>query len=538
MDARKKQRQKQKKQQPTPSQAAPKPKKELRLPQALPVVSLMFVALWMWAALYYGYVFRICREYSFWVPDAEQMSFVLDNSYGTLWYVGRMFLQLFRYPWLGGLFLALLLSLGSWLFGYCLRLPSRFRFVQYLPALSYVGVVTYHGLDLFFEAETGRILGIPLVVFVVLGIWALIIRSFSKKKFPSLVCAPADETRSTSLVQLGVLLVGLAGAVVFNEWHRPYVRVITELMTRQYAQDWQGIQEVARANAEQSNRPMAAYYAMALVHTDQIASRLYDIRLDYDTLHVHGMDHYANNANAIYVPEGSYHAGLIQTCYHNCMEQMVMTGPTVRLLELMTKCALMKTEWELAEKYLRILKDVPFEKDFCKKYGAMVRNIGALNSDVEMARLRLTEPMRDSFESQYQYPTFMGYNLALSEGRSMNALNNSLAVCLYTKLMPDFMMRLGPIKGSTPLENFADGIIVCANKQAGLEKEFVGLDYRIPRFSSFMNEVNQYMSDRPKYAKELFPRYKGYYPYYYFFGNLKATKKSQGGRQTSNTGVN
>ena len=181
MDARKKQKKKVQ-QMATPTKGDSVDKKKIRLPKTLPMIPLAFLAFWLWATFYYDSVFRICREYSFWVPDAEQMSFVLDNSYGILWYVGRMFLQLFRYPWLGGLFLALMLSLGSWLFGYCLRLPSRLRFIQYFPALAYVSIVTYHGLDLFFEAETGRILGIPLVVFLILTIWALVIRSFSRKK--------------------------------------------------------------------------------------------------------------------------------------------------------------------------------------------------------------------------------------------------------------------------------------------------------------------------------------------------------------------
>ena len=46
------------------------------------------------------------------------------------------------------------------------------------------------------------------------------------------------------------------------------------------------------------------------------------------------------------------------------------------------------------------------------------------------------------------------------------------------------------------------------------------------------------MSDRPGHAYELFGKYKGYYPYYYFFGNLKATKKGYTGQVTSNSGVN
>ena len=71
-----------------------------------------------------------------------------------------------------------------------------------------------------------------------------------------------------------------------------------------------------------------------------------------------------------------------------------------------------------------------------------------------------------------------------------------------------------------------------------LKPEFSGLNFRIPRFQGFMNEIKPYLSDRPKYGKELFSRYKGYYPYYYFFGNLKATKKPKNVNQTSNTGVN
>lgn len=50
-----------------------------------------------------------------------------------------------------------------------------------------------------------------------------------------------------------------------------------------------------------------------------------------------------------------------------------------------------------------------------EKYQAMVNNPEKVNADSEMARLRLTEPIHDSFENQYQQPFFMGYNLNLVE---------------------------------------------------------------------------------------------------------------------------
>ena len=528
-------------------------KRGRRLP---PVLFIFFVLTWIWAAWYYGSVFYISREYSFWVADTRIMEFILSQSYGGLRYLGRAMLQLYKYPWLGGLLLALILTAGSWLTGYCMRLktlsnsplkgeetgkkasPLRGGLVgsvQYLPALAYIAVVTYLGLDVFFEARTGLIFGIPFAALVVLCIWAIIIRSFSRK--PE-IFIPNDETPRQNGLQLAVIVLCFAAIIGFDMWQRPYVRVICRLLDMEYRQDWAGIQKLARANAKMSNRPMACSYAISLVQTGQIAERLYDIRLDYDSLYIHGMDYKHNNASCLYVPEGNYYGGFIQSSMHACMEQMVMTGPTIRLLKLLIKCSLMREEWVLAEKYLAVLRRVPFEGAFCRKYGAMVRRTDLVNADSEMALIRLTEPIHDSFENQYQQPLFMGYNLMLIEGRSEQALINSLSVCLYTKLMPQFVERLEPLLGTTPPSIIMDGIMLAENKNPGISKNFTGLNFRQPQLQSFLENMRPYMKDRPGFAYKLFPRYKGYYPYYYFFGNLKATRKGYTSLSSSNSGVN
>jgi hypothetical protein len=522
----------------TPGSVTKKTEEKKKKPVRLPMLLIFFVAVLAWAAFYYGSVFHLSREYSFWVPDTRQLDFILSCSFGSLRYVGRALLMTYKYPWLGGLVLALMLTLGTWLVGYCWRLNGKWRFVQYLPALAYMGGVTYLGLDNFFEAETGYILGIPFLTLFVFAIWGIMIRSFSRKKVPALIGIPADETQRDNLLQLAVCVLGFAAIIGYNEWKRPYVRVITQLSAMEQEQDWDGIQKLARANAYQSNRPMACMYAIALVHTEQIAYRMYDIRLDYDSLYIHGMDGKHNNASNMYIPEGCYHGGFSESCMHSCMEQMVMEGPSLRLMKLYIKSGLMRGEWELCRKYLRILRDVPFEGDFCKKYAAMVGNDSLVNADPEIAKIRLTEPLHDSFESMYQQPLFMGYNLMLVEGRSVNALYNSLCVCLYTKLMPAFLERMEPLVGSTLPDIIGDGILLSSAKNPGLEKNFTGLDMRIPRIQSFMNNIQPYMKDRPGHAYELFGKYKGYYPYYYFFGNLKATKKGYTGKTTSNSGVN
>ena len=80
--------------------------------------------------------------------------------------------------------------------------------------------------------------------------------------------------------------------------------------------------------------------------------------------------------------------------------------------------------------------------------------------------------------------------------------------------------------------------MLAENKNPGLSQNFSGINFRRPTLQTFLDNTRQYMSDRPGHAYELFPRYKGYYPYYYFFGNLKATKKGYTGLSSSNSGVN
>ncbi|MBQ5840189.1 MAG: hypothetical protein IIW42_09260, partial [Bacteroidaceae bacterium] len=193
---------------------------------------------------------------------------------------------------------------------------------------------------------------------------------------------------------------------------------------------------------------------------------------------------------------------------------------------------------EVAKKYLRILSDVPFEKEFVEKYSAYIDNPLLIESEKEMASIRQLEPINDSFENVYPQPAFLGYNSMLTEGRSQRALFNSLAVCMYSKSMPAFMMRTQPLAGTLPPENISDALCLMSSKDPNVMKQFPQLNFRLQKLSSSINEMKPYMKDRAKYAKELFPRYKGYYPYYYFFGNLKATRKSPKDQNSSTAGVN
>jgi hypothetical protein len=505
----------------------------------LPIIPLMFALVYVWAAWYYGDVFRMARERSFWVASSQQMEFLLSQEYGTLWYIGRMMMMLFRHPWLGALPFAAMITWSTWCLGYGMRLNAQWRWLQYIPAGAFLTWLSYEGVNLYFENEAGIIMGIPFCTTIILSIWAGMIASFSRKKSPAIIVMPKDETQLQNLLQVITLTIALTVPTIITEIWRPYTRVVAQMNVEVINKDWKKVAEIARDNAELSYRPIAAHYAIALVNMGQICDRLYDIRLDYDSVYIQSKGGKANNnALPLYQEDCDYYAGLVQTCIHHAMERVTMIGPNIHSLQLLTKCALLKGELQVAKKYLRILKDVPFEKEFVEKYSAYVENPQLIESDAEMAFVRKFEPMRDVFENVFQQPVFLGYNAGLMEGRSMDALKNSLAVCMYSKSMPNFMMRTQPLAGTMPPENVADALCLMISKDKTIEQRFPHIRIRLGKLSSTLNEMKPYMKDRPKYAKELFPRYKGYYPYYYFFGNLKATKKTPKNEGSSTAGVN
>lgn len=516
----------------------------------LPIPVIVFLLVWIWAAWWQGDVFRMVRENSFFAFDKTLMTYEISKPYGILWCIGRALLTTFRYPWLGGLLLSLMLTASCWLFGYALRLKPVLRWIQYLPLGIFTSIFTYQGLSNYFEAESGHVMGIPFCILVILLVWAIIIRSFSRKPSPSIIKTPKDETPTQNHLQLIIAILMLVIPMAYAHYERPYVRPIAKMQVAVINQDWKKVIDVAHDNAEQSYRPLAANYAIALVQTGQIAESLFDIRLDYDSLYICGLNGDRSNAANMYVMECDYHAGLVETAYHHAMESMAMEGPTVRNLKMLCKTSLIRNEWEVAEKYLTIINKIPFEGDFIAKYQPMLRDTALINADPEIQMVRLLEPVHDTFENRYIQPVFLGYNAGLYEGRSINALWNSLMVHIYTKTMQDFLARCQPLQGSTPPTSVAQALTLMANKNPNLLQMFNGLNMYQGSLVSFIEDTRQYMTEevvdtgvitsaqnRALHARALFSKYKGYYPYYYFFGNLKATKKRTT-TESSSAGVN
>lgn len=506
--------------------AAPRQRRRV----CVPVLPVFVLAVWAWAAWWMGDVLHVAREYSFWAPEATLMRFEDGVAWGWLWRVGRMLLTTYKWPLMGGLVVAALLGAGTWLTAFVLGLRGRWRGLAYIPAGVYMSLVAYLGFDIFFETETGRLLGLPAAVVVVLAVLALIKKLIWRK--------PTQEATPSPIFGFGGAAMALLVPVLISHYLRPEVRVVTTMQAALERQDWLAMQERARQDDELSYRQIAAYWAISLVKQGNLLDNLFDIRLDYDEPYLHSFSGQDDHALNYYQADCDLHAGLVETCIHHAMERLTMCGPTLHTVKLLTKCALLRGEWEAARKYLTVLRAVPFEGEFVDRYTPMLYRADLVNADPEFARIRELEPIHDIMENNLIQPAFLGYNAALTEGRSQRALFNSLAVNIYTKAMPAFMLRCQALQGQQSLPRLVgEALGVMSHKYPEVMQQYPNLELYQQHFASFVGAVSPYMADRAQYARQLFPTYKGYYGYYYFFGNLKATRKRTES-STSRQGVN
>ncbi len=509
----------------------------MRLPLC-PVHLIFFATLWLFFGVWYADVMYTAQQNSFFAPNEQLMQFVICRPWGLLWVAGRALLSLSHYPLLGALVPALLLTVGSWLTGYALRLTPKWRLLQFVPAAVYMAFVVHLGFDVYFQTETGKLLGIPLAYVLTLAVQALIIRTFSRKPVPAFFRCPKDESRRQNTLSLLMVLLIVGGSMVYGKVARPYVRTTAALQRQYDAQDWNGMNRTAHEANDHSARPIAAYYAIALSQQQLLNEQLFDLPYDYADLYLHSRDGSHDVGSDLYHAEGNLHAGLVQAAYYKAMEYLTMEGPTCHLLKLLTQAALLNGETTVAHKYLYILGQTPFESDFVQTYTDFADNPSTFEAQTWVKTIRQLEPSGDSFHTQYRMPLFLGYNIGLSEGRSFQALNNSIAACLYTKLMPDFLVRCQPLIGESLPTVVKDALATQARKNPQISQTFPQIQMNTLRYNGFLQSVAPTMKAREENVWKLYPQWAGYYPYYYYFGNLNATAKPTNQTNTDHKGVN
>ncbi|MCQ2266633.1 MAG: DUF6057 family protein [Bacteroidaceae bacterium] len=500
-----------------------------------------FVLLAFFCCYEFGPVLRHLAEENYVSLERLPMAYVLRRSLGMLFWVGRFLMLPLQSQWLGGLYVALLLTLSAWLADKSLCLRQQWRGLGFVLPVLVMGWAAYRGYNLYMRNEPSQLIlwiwGLLLLTSIGAGISALLLRSADRKTDCKTNCktdcktdckAGSKEASQMSVRPYG-LVVGLVALVTLcggTYAGRQNLLLSCEMQNLLIDEDWEAMNEAA-LSARRPDRSVAAFNVIALNQMGQVLERAFELDYDYPTVQldsIGGMDEGVN-----YIAECNLHAGLVQPAYHYAMEQLVMSGPRLRYFKLMALTALINNERALCEKMLHVISQMPLQSGYVEHMRELLNDESQRDSEPMIARIRQFLPQEDKFEQNFRTPAFLGYNVGVLAGTD-ETLNTSVAAALYSKDMENIILRASYLQQKRTLPLCVQQALVIASfKRPGLLDRFPGIDKFVQNeVQNFAIEAAPLSKDKSEEGKELMRKtlvdnWKGTYMYYYYCGNLNQT---------------
>lgn len=476
---------------------------------------LMVLFIYVFCTCIYGDLFQRAQQESFVTTNREYMTYLLRLPFGEFHWAMRFVMLVFKNVWLGGAMMTVLLVGSACCLSRIMGLSRQWKLMSFLLPLSVLGYFVWRGTRLYFLDEPSLVVGIPLFIFLAMAVGALVV-SFIRKKQSDV------ETVTTHWSALIVVLLACVTLVSCVNWYRQNDVVCARMQNKMLQADWDGIIEDA-LDTDRGSRPIAAYYAIALVQQNQLLERLFDFAFDYPQDGI-DLSEKGQSEAGLYESDCNFYAGLTNSAYRCAMDRHVMMGPSIYTYKRMLLCALLNGETLLAKRYVKALKAVPFEGDFVARYEPMIDNPELISQDPELVRVLQLAPRETNYEQRYRRPVFLGYNVGLSFG-SDQTLITSIASTLYSKDLLRFMNMAVVLRQKTGGRLPAvvkQAILVFSMKHDDVKQVFPEIcNDRVltANFNAFVNEARPYLKDKAELRKQLKKNWLGTYFYYYYCEN-------------------
>ena len=508
----------------------------------IPVYALVFVLLWVFCSFVYGDVFYITGQFSFFAFDSVLMKEVTDMSCAPMMIAGRMLLVLFKYPLLGGFVYALILTFSAFLVGYVFRLRGYWQIISLCIPFIWLFVLEYLGLNIFYQYEPSFVCSYPFLLMILLAVVAGVIKWRRNRSFKEIWLSCPGKKTWTGWVNAAVCVLLFAGITALAQTKGQNTVYTAKMQRMLQSQDWEGMVELG-CKAKQPSRPVACYYAIALVMSDQLNEKLFDMFYQYPDIKLVNRTGGADVGNFMYEADADFYCGLVNPSYHNSMEHVVASGKTTYRLKQLFLCALLNKEIPLAEKYMAIIEKIPFEGAFVKQYKPMLYDYNLVMADPVLSAVIDMMPMKEILEEQFVNPLFIGYYKSVSRSRSLRVFKNCLAASLYTKDVNDFLRLMTEyrLEGSLP-QAFYDMFVIYAIKSKNQEFLANAPIYCVRNIQQMLSDARQLGKIGAKEkAKKLRDKYLGTYAFYYYYQNAPdenyntpKEEKTDGGKKQYN----
>ena len=524
---------------PAPAPTASAPAGHRHLPTWM-VYAVGFIAIFAFCTLTYGEVFAQIARQNYVTTDSEAMFYVRRLPLAWVYWPCRFLLLVFLNKWLGGLFMALLLTLSAWLIDclpvrLCKRGATMVRGLGFIPVVAIFSWMVYRGYDLYFRCEISTFMVWSVALFAIAALVAAASLLVPRRK-TSESAANAATGRLAAIPVCALIATAAYGALTWQAMvPGENVRITCAMQNRMAEGDWEEMAQLARS-AEQPTRSIAAYYAIALVQQGQLLEHVFDIPYNFPDL---DLDNVGGNDEGInYIATANLFAGLPNSAYRTSMENLVMHGPRVNVYKRMAIAAILNDETQLAQRYLHLISLMPFQQDFVEHFMPYVGHLDQMFKDPVFANIHSLYPQEtEIWEQNCRNPVFLGYNAVLRRG-SDATLITSIATIMYSKSIDNFLIRANVMqqKQSLPL-CVQQAVLIASMRRPGLLDQFPQVrdnEMLKSQFKSFSQDVAPLVapqgSDKEtkkkayeRMAKELKDEWLGSYYYYYYCGNLNQT---------------
>lgn len=289
------------------------------------------------------------------------------NSYGG-WgtWISCYLTQFFYYPWLGSTII-----IAFWCIIYLLiiklfHIKGKWTPIALLPSLFLLFNLLDYGYWIYYAKSPGfAFQPTILTLFIVLG-------SFTLKYIGNVFNIVKKNSITTSFI---LCLIFTACSFFLGTWklnnHKSSVLVtLTDKNFRHEMRMYRAldefrfedvINEIHACKDEEHTRLMVLYKNIALMHTNRIK--------DIFKTDNNGIRSNADNAlkvktSLLGAPLAYYHFGLFNYSYRWAMENSVQYGQSFRNLKMLARSAIMNHEFEVAIKYIALLKTSLFYRDW------------------------------------------------------------------------------------------------------------------------------------------------------------------------------
>lgn len=460
----------------------------------------------------YGPVFLHLSQENYFAFDSGAMAFVLREPLGTLYWISRFLMLPLQNQWIGGIYLAILLTLLTWFTDRTLRVSSKWYGIgALLPACILIWAVS-RGYNLFMRSEPSKVVFYIYVFLLLTGILALVISLFFKKK----ISAEKSFKWPVGLLCPILILVLLnVGAWIY----RQNLILSCDMQNKLLIADWDGMIEDA-LKAKNPDKSIAAFHAIALNQKGQLLEKMFEIDYDFPPTKLDDKDGLDESEN--FTAECNLFSCLPQPAYHYALCQQVVEGPRLRFLKMMIICSALQQEDALCSRYLAFLDKMPFQHEFVETWERRLENPQLTAEDPTMARILQQVSFEDGFENDYARPCYIGFNLGVRRA-TPETLKASMAAALYCKDLENVIFRAAYLKQIEALPTYVqEALVVASAKRQEILQQFPEIsDMMKIRVSSFANEASPYLEqeDTSEVYEALYEKWGNSFLYYYYFGN-------------------